>query len=442
MKKMLFWIVIGAVCLFVLPVGAVEYGYYEYRAQNQLYDISGASGTSLWAVGRDGLILHCDGSRWEQEASGTTSTLTSVSAVDESRAYAVGYGICLYRDGGRWRKVTEVGEGSKVQSFASGETWILSGSALHHFDGSGWKTIQPSVKGKLGSFSVAPPDKLWLLSVEQDPTVTAVAAVYVYQADYEGHNLVEHQIEKTENRFAGSPDLFAIDARHVYACYTLSWFVPYIHVAAQVEMLKIFDGQNWVDGGAGFVKVRGCDANNVYAVGHEGVSKINGNSLSFIESGPEPITSIAACCDGTYYAIEGDSIRHYKNWLLDTIPVGVKGWYDIFSPAHMISSYWTAMLFASVQPTSLSFDAYVIVRFPGGELYSILPGERIKSGIHAYGSYRGGLTQTVRRKVFEHGFFVQEFDINKYPAAIILMPRGQKFDLNKAIASYVKVPVL
>ena len=68
------------------------------------------SGTSLWAVGNGGIILHSgDGQHWSQQISGTNQTIRSVfGSRDGKSLWAVGDGgLILYSgDGQHWSQQT------------------------------------------------------------------------------------------------------------------------------------------------------------------------------------------------------------------------------------------------------------------------------------------------------------------------------------------------
>jgi len=54
-----------------------------------------------------------------------------------------------------------------------------------------------------------------------------------------------------------------------------------------------------------------------------------------------------------------------------------------------------------MRPTTVSFDAYIVIAGPGGTAYSALPGNRLVPGVEAYASAVPGLAQEVKVKAIE-----------------------------------------
>ncbi len=68
-----------------------------------LYDVWGASGDDVFAVGRHGTILHYNGQNWSAMESGSTSPLYSVCGRSAKDVYAVGdSGLVIHYDGLNW----------------------------------------------------------------------------------------------------------------------------------------------------------------------------------------------------------------------------------------------------------------------------------------------------------------------------------------------------
>jgi photosystem II stability/assembly factor-like uncharacterized protein len=92
--------------------------------KGNLNGVWGASGTDVFAVGDDGVILHYDGKTWTETADRTrtqmalraTADLYGIYGFSEKQAYAVGrYGTILYYDGADWKKVDSASIGSPVE---------------------------------------------------------------------------------------------------------------------------------------------------------------------------------------------------------------------------------------------------------------------------------------------------------------------------------------
>jgi len=92
--------------------------------KGNLNSVWGTSGTDVFAVGDDGVILHYDGKTWT-ETSGRTRTQTGLRATadlyniygfSEKQIYAVGrYGTIRYYDGADWKKVDSASNGSPIE---------------------------------------------------------------------------------------------------------------------------------------------------------------------------------------------------------------------------------------------------------------------------------------------------------------------------------------
>ncbi len=108
-----------------------------------LFGVWGSSGSNVFAVGADGVILHFDGTNWGAMTSDTNVALFGAWGSSDSDVFAVGSnGVILHYDGTSW--VAETGDpgapsiqgvwgssGSDV--FAVGES-----GGIQHYDGTGW----------------------------------------------------------------------------------------------------------------------------------------------------------------------------------------------------------------------------------------------------------------------------------------------------------------
>jgi photosystem II stability/assembly factor-like uncharacterized protein len=83
---------------------------------NYLWSLELIDGNKLWAVGRNGTIIHSSdcGSSWEMQISGVDTTLYDIDFADSLRGLIAGDGVVLYtRDGGNtWLQANVVGIGS------------------------------------------------------------------------------------------------------------------------------------------------------------------------------------------------------------------------------------------------------------------------------------------------------------------------------------------
>jgi hypothetical protein len=104
----------------------------------------GISGSSVYACGSDGTLLHFDGSKWDSFQSNTSSTLTDIWGISDDDVFAVGFsGTIMHYDGQSWsqmespvnRNIFSVWGSSSDNFYAVG----LEGLILH-YDGATWDT--------------------------------------------------------------------------------------------------------------------------------------------------------------------------------------------------------------------------------------------------------------------------------------------------------------
>ena len=105
-----------AVIVFVFgleAVGQTRSGSFRWdrqRITSKLTDLSGVSGVTpsdVFVVGTRGTVLHFDGTRWQEQKSGTSRNLSAVWAVSPTDVFAVGFdGLILHFDGKEWRRQT------------------------------------------------------------------------------------------------------------------------------------------------------------------------------------------------------------------------------------------------------------------------------------------------------------------------------------------------
>jgi photosystem II stability/assembly factor-like uncharacterized protein len=88
-----------------------------------LWSLELIDGNKLWAVGRNGTIIHSSdgGTSWEMQISGVDTTLYDVDFADSLRGLIAGDGVVLYtQDGGNtWLQSNVVGIRNNVEHFAS-----------------------------------------------------------------------------------------------------------------------------------------------------------------------------------------------------------------------------------------------------------------------------------------------------------------------------------
>jgi len=121
---------------------------------NVLYDVWGAAADDVYAVGKDGTILHYNGTNWSTQASGTTGDLNGIWGDAADDIYAVGNGgKILHYDGTNW---TSKGSGTSNDLYSiwgvDGDDVFAVGAsgAVTHYDGDAWESMTvPSGTGRL-----------------------------------------------------------------------------------------------------------------------------------------------------------------------------------------------------------------------------------------------------------------------------------------------------
>lgn len=111
---------------------------------NSLNGVAMTSATDGWAVGDDGVILHYSSGQWSQVASPTVARLFAVSMVSPSDGWVVGeHGTILHYTNGTW---------SVFPEFLGMPNSLLATSVLT--DGEGWAVGLRSVQRALLSFTL------------------------------------------------------------------------------------------------------------------------------------------------------------------------------------------------------------------------------------------------------------------------------------------------
>jgi hypothetical protein len=98
----------------------------------------------VWAVGGGGLVLHNDGSGWQQESTGSASNLRSLWLSPQGSIWAVGTGgEVLRRDGTSWSPLNSgsLDELTTVWGYGDDDVYVGSAAgAILHWDGFVWDT--------------------------------------------------------------------------------------------------------------------------------------------------------------------------------------------------------------------------------------------------------------------------------------------------------------
>ena len=106
MRSRTVWIAVIISVFGIEAVGQTRSGSFRWdrqRITSKLTDLSGVSGVTpsdVFVVGTRGTVLHFDGTRWQEQKSGTSRNLSAVWAVSPTDVFAVGFdGLILHFDG-------------------------------------------------------------------------------------------------------------------------------------------------------------------------------------------------------------------------------------------------------------------------------------------------------------------------------------------------------
>jgi hypothetical protein len=129
----------------------------------------GSSATDVWMVGErhslaTGLPLkieHFDGQTWSDGAggldpNGSLPKLNAVWGLDANNVWAVGDGgTVVFWNGQLWTQLLSGTQEDLVSVWGSGanDVWVAGSTAMHHFDGAIWESIQGLT---------SPPVSVWL----------------------------------------------------------------------------------------------------------------------------------------------------------------------------------------------------------------------------------------------------------------------------------------
>jgi hypothetical protein len=118
-----------------------------------LTSVWGLDASTLWAVGKSGVIYGYDGTSWTAQTGSGTADLYSVWGSDEIDIWAVGNAI-EHSDGSTWTKNSYVPSGTLYGVWASApnEAWAVgTGGVILAWDGTSWKsTTSPTTNDLYG----------------------------------------------------------------------------------------------------------------------------------------------------------------------------------------------------------------------------------------------------------------------------------------------------
>ncbi len=124
---------------------------------HQLFAVWGSGPNNIFAVGREGVILHYDGQTWQTMNANTDAELRAIWGSGPNDIYVVGYdylpileskGVILHYDGNSWQTVfgDPTAKFWSVWGFAADDVYALADFAgVYHFDGQTWQQLEKDI---------------------------------------------------------------------------------------------------------------------------------------------------------------------------------------------------------------------------------------------------------------------------------------------------------
>ncbi len=136
-----------------------------------LNDVWGSSASNVFAVGRDGTILHYDGTAWSaMSGTATSDTLRGVWGSSPSDVFAVGRNgrVLHYTGSGSWSAMAGIDPADQLFAvwgssprdvFAAGAS--ASGGLVYHYDGTAWTKLTVPAAGSLRGLWGSAANDVW-----------------------------------------------------------------------------------------------------------------------------------------------------------------------------------------------------------------------------------------------------------------------------------------
>ena len=269
-----------------------------------LCDISAVDAAHVWAVGDGGTILFFDGSSWTSQVSGTANLLYGVSTLDAAHVWAVGNGgTILFFDGSSW---TSQSYGTnmvllKVSALDENHVWAvgydssLCEGVILFFDGSSWTTQLSGVSYNPFSISALDENHVW------------AGGAWGNILFFDGSSWSQQETGVLKHLY----DIFALDANHVWAVGYRA--ANYGHLD-NLNAILFYDGTSWSEqlGQVGVVSdkvtcISALDENHVWAGGEGNVYFFNGTNWSTATAGVNSYINGICAVDENHVLAVGDN---------------------------------------------------------------------------------------------------------------------------------------
>jgi hypothetical protein len=116
---------------------------FSYESTSKISAVWGSSGSDIFAVGGNGIILYYDGNSWSAMPSSTTVSLAAVWGSSGMDVFAVGDNIILHYNGIAWSKMAlpnglDLKQASGVWGSSANDVFVGFQDGIIHFDGTSW----------------------------------------------------------------------------------------------------------------------------------------------------------------------------------------------------------------------------------------------------------------------------------------------------------------
>ncbi|MCP4346651.1 MAG: choice-of-anchor D domain-containing protein [Desulfobacterales bacterium] len=328
---------------------------------NQLTGVWGTSSSDVFAVGENGTILHYDGTSWTDMASGVSNHLEKVWGSSGSDIFIAGssridgYPVCdscdgviLHYDGSSWNNVntrTPTGSLGKMWGSSDSDVFALGDNGVVlHYDGSSWNSMDSGTPNVLSN--------IWGSSGSDVFAVGEKGTIMHYNGS--SWNAMNSGTEHDLNGIWGSSgsDVFAVADRGIILHYNgSSWstmnsgtsrFLYSIWGSSASDIFAVgnygtilhYDGTSWStvnlgtkihlsieDIGIHFHSIWGSSASDIFAVGYGTILHYDGTSWSAMNSGTSrSLHSIWGSSASNVFAVgDNGTVLHHNG----TCPVSI-----------------------------------------------------------------------------------------------------------------------
>lgn len=132
-----------------------------------LQSVWGSSGSDVYAVGRQGTILHYDGSTWSALSTGRYEWLQGIWGSSSQDVFVAGaQDSILHYDGARWTRQYTGAPSLALWGNSSQDVFAVGGSSITHYDGVRWSPQASSTTNNLFGVWGSSPNDVFAVGVK------------------------------------------------------------------------------------------------------------------------------------------------------------------------------------------------------------------------------------------------------------------------------------